>query len=126
MWPRIALEYAVIAAAFAVAALWPHPLLLWVAAIVIGSRQHALAIIGHWAAHALMPAHHLAQWLCFAPAGVDPLRYRRAHFAHHRAVSDPLFDVEVSIARRFSARSAGARAQSCGDSQNKKKGRCGF
>jgi len=104
MWPRIALEYALIAATLVVASKWPHPLLLWAAAIFIGSRQHALAIIGHWAVHKLMPAHKLAQWLCFAPAGVDPARYRQAHFAHHRAVGSLVYDVEAGIAHRFASR----------------------
>ena len=51
----IAEDLAVIALAAAVAlAFWPNPFLILVAIIVIGTRQHALFVIAHDAAHYLL------------------------------------------------------------------------
>src|ERR1700682_3522960 len=48
-------DFAVIAAAIALAlAYWPNPLVLFVSIILIGSRQHALFVISHDAAHYLL------------------------------------------------------------------------
>jgi len=103
-WARMAAEWAAIAACFAFAVQWPNVLVWWVCALVIGSRQHALAVIGHWSVHGLLPGSRWLQWLCFAPAGVDPRKYRAHHFTHHRAIGQRGTDVEAGIAWRFEAR----------------------
>ncbi|HEX8204210.1 MAG TPA: fatty acid desaturase, partial [Isosphaeraceae bacterium] len=57
---------------------------------VIGTRQHALAILGHEGAHGLVSRRKwLNDWstrlLCFAPLGVDLEQYEGFHRAHHVA-----------------------------------------
>jgi len=107
MWIRIVVEWLVIAVCLAVASAWPSLPTVWLAALVVGSRQHALGVLGHWALHRLMPANTLAQWVCLAPMGIDPQKMKRSHWAHHRAISDPVTDPEVSVVRRFPERWGG-------------------
>ena len=67
---------------------WWHPLLYVVAVIVIGSRQHALGVIAHDAAHyTLFKSRRLNDWvgeiLLAWPVLVSLRFYRRQHLAHH-------------------------------------------
>ncbi|HOW46187.1 MAG TPA: fatty acid desaturase [Rubrivivax sp.] len=109
-WLRFASEWALIVAAV-LAAHWS----LWLAlpaAWLIGTRQHALAVIGHMASHRLCGRGSEAlAWLAFAPMGGDLRRYRSLHLAHHRAISDPATDVEVELATRFAERWRAPRAR---------------
>ncbi len=62
---------------------WP-PIVL-----VLGSRQHALVILGHDAAHYLATPYRrlndvLCCALCFWPLGIGLTGYRHFHFGHHR------------------------------------------
>ena len=69
--------------------LWPIGLL------VIATRQHALGILGHEAAHQRGRMNDaVANWLCFWPLGVSIERYRVFHFAHHRHLNHPTLDPE--------------------------------
>lgn len=104
MWARIVVEWSLIAACLAAVGQWPGVLAVWLAALVVGSRQHALAILGHWALHRLLAAPKLAQWLCLLPLGIDPARLRDMHFAHHRAPGRVGVDLEAEIVQRFAAR----------------------
>jgi fatty acid desaturase len=59
--------------------------------VVIGARQHALAILGHDGAHRLACRNRfindlLTCILCFWPIGAALGGYRRFHFGHHRLV----------------------------------------
>ncbi len=68
-----------------------HPLVVVFAALVIGSRQHALAILGHDGAHGTASGYRrlndlLTGMFCFWPMGIALGGYRRFHFAHHLAV----------------------------------------
>ena len=63
-------------------AFWP------VAWIVVGCRQHALAILGHDGAHWHVSANRklndlLTYALVFVPMGFDLIAYRKFHLAHH-------------------------------------------
>lgn len=95
-WVRaFALDWIVIIAAFTAAFIW---LPLWLAvpssALVIGSRQHALAILAHDAAHRHAPKSMRA--LSFWIIGIDIWAYRDFHFAHHRLLGSPL-DPELQL-----------------------------
>lgn len=62
--------------------------------IVIGARQHALAILGHDGAHRLITRHPLlndllTRLLCVYPLGMNLGGYRNFHFSHHRTVGTP-------------------------------------
>lgn len=109
MWPRIAAEYALIAVCLLALSAWPSVLALWLAALVIGSRQHALGVIGHWALHRLTPQPGIVRWLCLAPLGIDPDNLRKTHMQHHRAISVPGVDMEADVVQRFAARWAKPR-----------------
>jgi fatty acid desaturase len=79
--------WAVIAAAVAVAVLWP--LLIPISVAVIGTRQLGLAILMHEAAHGgLSPDRRLndlfGHWLCAVPVGASLTAYRPYHLAHHK------------------------------------------
>jgi fatty acid desaturase len=57
---------------------------------VIGTRQHALAVLGHEGSHGLVSrTRWLNDWatrlFCFGPLGVDLEQYEAFHRAHHRA-----------------------------------------
>lgn len=90
---RVAAEYAVIAAAFYMASLsvW----MVYPAILVVGTRQHALGVIGHWAMHGLTPHPKATMWLCFAPLAIDPRVYEASHRLHHKYLGDPTRDPEV-------------------------------
>jgi fatty acid desaturase len=81
-------DFVVIALAAAVAlAFWPNPLVILVAVIVIGTRQHALFVIAHDAAHYLLfqnrGINDLVGRLCATVQGLSMCTYRVIHRLHH-------------------------------------------
>lgn len=73
-WTSIAVNWGLVAAAFALVARWPNPLTVVAALFVIGARQLGLAILMHDAAHrALFRGRRLndwaGNWLCAFPCG---------------------------------------------------------
>ena len=103
--------WAVIAGAFAALSIWPNPLTFLLAAIVIGGRQLALAILMHEAAHRTLFAKNslndvVADWLCAKPMGADVARYKRHHLSHHAHTgtdADP--DLSLALDRPMTRRS---------------------
>src|SRR5215510_8494108 len=81
-------DVAVIAAALAVALhFWPNPLVIAVAVVIIGTRQHALFVIAHDAAHYLL---YERRWLndfvgraCATVQGLSMCTYLVIHRLHH-------------------------------------------
>jgi fatty acid desaturase len=81
-------DFAVIAIAIAVALyFWPNPLVILVSVVVIGTRQHALFVIAHDAAHYLL---YERRWLndavgraCATVQGLSMCTYRVIHRLHH-------------------------------------------
>ena len=81
--------WAVIAVAMALFVLWPNPLTLAAAIMIIGGRQLGLAILMHDAAHGLLFRRKslndlVAQWLCAYPVVTNLHLYRPYHLKHHR------------------------------------------
>ena len=81
-------DFAVIAAAIAVAlAWWPNPLVIFFSVLVIGTRQHALFVIAHDAAHYLLfENRRLNDWAgraCATVQGLSMYTYRVIHRLHH-------------------------------------------
>jgi fatty acid desaturase len=75
------------------------------AILVVGTRQHALAVLGHDALH-----RHggdlgvvLAPLVCFSPLGVGAVGYRDFHWKHHRCTGRA-GDPELPVRRRQEAR----------------------
>ncbi len=64
-------------------------LVIFLAIIAIGTRQHAIAFLGHDGAHYLVSRNKLINdlltgILCFWPLGFPLNGYRRFHFKHHQ------------------------------------------
>ncbi len=81
-------DLAVLAAAIGLAlAYWPNPLVILLAVLVIGTRQHALFIITHDAAHYLLfdnrTINDLVGRCCATPSGLSMCSYRVIHRMHH-------------------------------------------
>ena len=89
-WLRAAeAEWLSIVAAVAVACLVDKAVLYALAVLFIGTRQHALALLGHEGAHGLIARRRwqndlLANVFCFWPLFLDLGTYRNFHLAHHR------------------------------------------
>lgn len=73
-----------------------------VAILVIGNRQHALAILGHDGAHQSVVKRN-KRWndvvtyiFCFIPLNINLKRYRKFHFEHHKNTNNEL-DPEVAL-----------------------------
>ena len=81
-------DFAVIAAAVAFALhFWPNPVVLLLSVLVIGTRQHALFVVAHDAAHYLL---YERRWLndaagrvCATVQGLSMCTYRVIHRLHH-------------------------------------------
>jgi len=81
-------DFAVLAAAIALALVyWPNPLVLVPAVLIIGTRQHALFVITHDAAHYLLYEQRwlndLVGRLCAMLQGLSMCTYRVIHRLHH-------------------------------------------
>lgn len=91
----VAWSWSLVAAMFALVALFPSSWIAWVVAVsVIGGRQLALAILMHECAHySLFKTRRLndwiGQWFCAAPVWQRLPAYRRHHLAHHAYTSLP-------------------------------------
>jgi fatty acid desaturase len=84
----VAGSWLVIAAAFALAIAWPHPVTFVAAVILLGGRQLALAVAMHEAAHGTLFRtrwlnERLADVVCARPVWSDVARYRTHHLGHH-------------------------------------------
>jgi fatty acid desaturase len=109
----VAHAWVTIAAAVALVVIWPNPLTLLVAIVVIGSRQLGLAILMHDGAHgALHPDEtvnlRLSQWLCAYPILAETRAYRRYHLKHH-AHTQTEQDPDLILSRPFPITSASYR-----------------
>jgi fatty acid desaturase len=81
-------DFAVIAVALAAAlAYWPNPLVVLLAILVIGTRQHALFVIAHDAAHYLLfpnrKVNDAVGRFCATVQGLSMCTYRVIHRLHH-------------------------------------------
>jgi len=104
----VAVNWLVITAAITLACTLNHAVGYVIAVLVVGTRQHALAVLAHDGAH-----HHVTRvrWLndavtsffCFWPLGVGLHGWRKFHFKHHRTVGTAN-DPELQIKRKYSRR----------------------
>ncbi len=84
----IALNWAIVATAMAMVAVWPNPLTIIAALLVIGARQLGFAVLMHEASHRTMFTNHkvndtVVNWLCAYPVWADLRPYRGYHLQHH-------------------------------------------
>jgi fatty acid desaturase len=88
LW-MLAVTWGLVAAIFAVAARWPHPLVMLLAVLLLGGRQLGLAVMMHEAGHrSLFRSDSLnricGQWLAAYPVLGDCEAYASSHREHHR------------------------------------------
>jgi len=84
-----AMDWLVIASALAMIQLWPHVYTVLAGVLIIGNRQHALAILGHDGTHYTLSRNAafndvLTNLLCWWPLGLTVSGYRALHYAHHK------------------------------------------
>ncbi len=89
-WVTLA-NVALIGGAFAMPALWHHPLAWGAASIVLGGRALGLAILTHDTSHlAFFTSRKMNEWagtwLFGSLPNVPYLAYRKGHLEHHRAL----------------------------------------
>lgn len=94
-WWGVAVNYGILAGAFALPVLWRHPLAWAVAAIVLAGRAQAFGILAHDACHlAYFPSRRLnewaGKWLFGALPNLSFTRYRKGHLEHHRLAGTEL------------------------------------
>ncbi len=87
LWAVIS-TWIVIAATFAVMAIWPNPLTIFFGVWMLAGRQLALAILQHEAAHGTLFRSRalndvLGDWACARPIWLDMHKYRAHHLRHH-------------------------------------------
>ncbi len=70
------------------------------AVLLIGTRQHALAVLGHDGSHKTITKtkwlNDLLAKICFLPFGINLNKYRAFHLTHHRFLGTSL-DPELSL-----------------------------
>lgn len=108
----VAVEWAII-----LAALWAASWSLWLlplAMLVIGSRQHALGVLGHEAVHrAAGVSDRVANMLTMWPLGASVAGYRLFHLQHHVFLgreNDPELEMKAQFADRWRDLSRGRKA----------------
>jgi fatty acid desaturase len=84
-----ALDWAVILGAFGIVHLFSSPVTWLLALLIIGNRQHALAILGHDGTHFTLSHDRrlndrLTNLIAFWPLGLTVSGYRTLHFRHHK------------------------------------------
>lgn len=82
-------NWLLIAAIFAVAAWWPHPLCIFIAVVLLGGQQLGLSVLMHEAGHkTLFKSQSLNEtvgnWFCAYPVLGDCAAYSASHREHHR------------------------------------------
>lgn len=88
------LDWAIIISLMIAAIKLNHPVVYILSVFIIGSRQHALAIMGHDGAHYAACENRqlndiMASVFVFWPLGIGINGYRKFHFAHHKKVGTP-------------------------------------
>ena len=112
-WLSIGIDWALVAAAFVLAAAWPNPLTLVAALFLIGGRQLGLAVLMHEAAHRTLLADKrwndwAGSWLCAYPVWSDVHAYRPYHLQHH-AKNWTQDDPDIGLVRPFPITKASLR-----------------
>ncbi len=78
-----------IAAAFALAIVWPNPLTILLSVLILGARQLGLEVLKHDCAHGVFFTGRrvneiVGHWVCGGLMNSSLYRYRDYHLGHHR------------------------------------------
>ena len=92
LWPwvfDVVIDWSIVLAALVLVALYHSFFVVLLVVLVIGNRQHALAVLGHDGTH--YTVHHnqtlndfISNLFCFWPLLITVDGYRRLHFLHHK------------------------------------------
>ena len=96
-WLAVLISWTLVALVFALVALWPNPLTILLALIIIGGRQLGFGALMHECGHGSLFATRslnswVGKWLCAGPVMYRIDDYMARHLRHHRDVgtaSDP-------------------------------------
>lgn len=104
-WASVLSNWGLVLGAMALVAVWPNPLTVLAALLVIGARQLGMAVLMHEAAHFTLFSDKrvndwAAEWLCAFPVWTDLLSYRQYHMAHH-ARTWTREDPDLNLAQPF-------------------------
>ena len=88
-WRLVLGNWFAIAAIFAVLAIWPNPVTIVLALVLLAGRQLGLSVLMHDCGHhTLFRTARLndvvGQWLCALPVMNDQPSYAKGHLEHHR------------------------------------------
>ena len=97
--------WAVIFGAMAMFIIFPNPLTFILAFLLIGSRQHGMAILMHDAAHGILFKTKalnecVGKYLLAAPYGGDLETYRKYHLQHHRFTQSEK-DPDLPLSKKY-------------------------
>lgn len=84
----LAVNYALIALAFALTVVWPNPLSWLVAVLILAGRQLGMEVLVHDCAHSVFFERKrvnelVGNWLCGGLTNTNLYRYRDYHLGHH-------------------------------------------
>lgn len=87
-------NWALIAAAFAIAIVWPNPLTVLLGVLILAGRQLGLGIINHDCAHhaffkSKAVDDFVGHWIAGAPMNISLAAYRAYHLKHHQYAGTP-------------------------------------
>lgn len=104
-WLSVALDWAIIFAAFALVYAWPNPATVLLALGLLGGRQLGLSILMHEAAHYTLFRDRrrndvVGNWLCAYPVWADVHPYRAYHMQHHAKTGTDA-DPDLGLAAPF-------------------------
>ena len=104
-WWVVAVNWTIIAGAFAIAIAWPNPLTIVLAVLLIAGRQLGLGIIVHDCAHHALFAsrtlnERIGQWFAGNPMNTSLAKYRSYHLKHHRFAGTPQ-DPDIGFVRAY-------------------------
>jgi len=93
-WLAITINWGLVFASFALVAIWPNPLSIVLALVVIGARQLGFAVFMHDAAHRALFSDRrvndwVGSWMCAYPVWSDLYTYRPYHLKHHAKTGQP-------------------------------------
>lgn len=94
LWPWVRdaiMDWGIMIGALTIASAFPNPITIVLAVLIVGNRQHALAILGHDGTHFTLSKNRLlndslTNFFNMWPVGLTVGGYRKLHFQHHRAL----------------------------------------
>lgn len=102
-WAALLGTWGLIGGSIALALWWPNPIVWFLAFLVVGRCQHALAVLMHDAAHFRLFENRwwndcIGHWLCARPIASHLLAYRTVHLRHHKyLLTDKDPDLSLSL-----------------------------